>query len=298
VGASGTAAPDAQPELPGIEPAQRAALRELARNLLGTLDRAGAVAPHAPRLAALGLSRLDTTDAYEAAAQIVRLRQARGERVVGWKLGFTNRLIWPIYGVSGPLVGAVWNSTLVELAETEGVVRLGHLIEPRLEPEIVLGLANAPRTADPADVAAAIGWVAHGFEIVQSPYPGWAFSAADAILAGGLHGRLIVGPKVPVATAGGPTRLASVLSGLSLALMKSGQPVAEGHGSANLGGPVQALAYALSMADACAAFPPLQAGDVITTGTLTDAQPVLPGQTWSTSISRAPLPGLTLRFAY
>ncbi|NBO20261.1 MAG: hydratase, partial [Proteobacteria bacterium] len=40
------------------------------------------------------------------------LRLARGERGRGFKLGFTNRSIWPIYGVYAPIWGTVYDSTL------------------------------------------------------------------------------------------------------------------------------------------------------------------------------------------
>ena len=42
--------------------------------------------------------------------------------------------------------------------------------------------------------------------------------------------------------------------------------------------------------------PPLQAGEVVTTGVLTDAHPVRPGETWNTEISGLPLGGLTIAF--
>jgi hypothetical protein len=38
-----------------------------------------------------------------------------------------------------------------------------------------------------------------GFEIVQSIYPGWKFSAADTISANGVHGALLIGPRQPYA---------------------------------------------------------------------------------------------------
>jgi len=42
---------------------------------------------------------------------------------------------------------------------------------------------------------------------------------------------------------------------------------------------------------------PLAAGEIVSTGTLTDAHPVAPGETWSTEIRGLPLQGLTLHFA-
>jgi 2-oxo-3-hexenedioate decarboxylase len=40
----------------------------------------------------------------------------------------------------------------------------------------------------------------------------------------------------------------------------------------------------------------LAAGELVSTGTLTDAHPVSPGELWSTELSGLPLPGLTIRF--
>ena len=40
-----------------------------------------------------------------------------------------------------------------------------------------------------------IEWVTHGFEIVQSCFPGWKFTAANSIAANGLHGALLLGQQ-------------------------------------------------------------------------------------------------------
>ena len=41
---------------------------------------------------------------------------------------------------------------------------------------------------------AVVDWVAHGFEFVQSIFPGWRFQAADTVADVGLHGRCFSGP--------------------------------------------------------------------------------------------------------
>ena len=49
----------------------------------------------------------------------------------------------------------------------------------RIEPEIVLHLADAPRIGmNEADLAGCIDWVAHGFEIVDAIFPNWSFAAS------------------------------------------------------------------------------------------------------------------------
>ena len=73
-----------------------------------------------------------------------RLRIARGERPLGYKIGFTNRGIWARYGVFGPIWGPVWDTTVERVDSAETSVSLAPFVEPRLEPEIMFGFARAP----------------------------------------------------------------------------------------------------------------------------------------------------------
>ena len=237
----------------------------------------------------------DLDAAWRVAAEVARRRMAAGERPAGWKIGFTNRSIWPRYGVHEPIWGRVWQGTLQMLEGPWADVKLAGLVQPRIEPEIVFGFSAAPSAAmSEPDLLATLAWVAHGVEIVHTHYEGWKFgAAADPVADGGLHGRLIVGPRVPVA---GWADLGASLAGLSLELRQDGRPVDRGRGSAVLGGPLVALREGLA---AMAARTPqwrVQPGDVVTTGTLTDAWPVAPGQTWSTHPDAPRLCGLGLRF--
>jgi len=140
---------------------------------------------------------LDNT--YRAAA--VRLQRGRrGERPIGRKIGFTNRTIWPEHNVHAPIWGYVCDRTVSDLAGAGSTSSLKGLAEPRIEPEIIFGLATAPTLGmDERASLGRIGWVAHGFEVVQSIFPNWKFTAADTVAAYGLHGALLVGPRHPVA---------------------------------------------------------------------------------------------------
>ena len=51
-------------------------------------------------------------EAYEHALAVREMRIARGEKPVGFKVGFTNRTIWERYGVYAPIWGTVYDSTL------------------------------------------------------------------------------------------------------------------------------------------------------------------------------------------
>jgi 2-oxo-3-hexenedioate decarboxylase len=235
----------------------------------------------------------DLDDAFRVADTIRSRRIAAGERPRGYKIGFTNRSIWPRYGVHAPIWAPVWSSTLELLEGAESTLSLAGLVQPRLEPEIVFGFARAPRAGlSLAELASCIDWVAHGFEVVHTHFEAWKFQAADTVADFALHGCLLVGPRVP---ADRFANLSGELAAVRLTLSCDGKAVEQGQGSAVLDGPLHALKV---WVDAMAQQPqqwPIGAGDVVTTGTLTDAWPLVAGQRWTTELSDARLAGLVLQ---
>lgn len=266
-----------------------------AQNILNAMDQSQYAAP-AQR------DRLDDlSQALKIQSEVNQLRLDRGEKPVGFKIGFTNRDLWPIYGVSHPVWAPIWDTTVyqsdagpsVQIADLNlnsmGKPLSGFIL-PRLEPEIVLGLRHAPASSSLEDVADAIDWAAHGFEIVQSPFAEWSFTASEAFAAQGLHGALLIGPRRQVKA---HSQLPAFLSAVRLNMTCNGEGIADGDGSVVLDGPVQALVHLVAR---LASQPPLaepfqlKAGSVITTGTLTDAQPLLAHQHWQTGIASAASP--------
>ena len=232
-------------------------------------------------------------DAYAVADEIRRLRLGRGEKPLGYKIGFTNRSIWDRYGVHAPIWGPIWDSTVEFVADQQASVSLAPFVQPRLEPEIMFAFASAPRAGlSEAELAGCIEWVAHGYEIVHTHFAGWRFRPADTIADFALHGRLFVGARVPIAAYTDATR---ELADVHVALHRDGEVVDEGESSIVLDGPLSALRV---WVDAMAAQPlrwPIAAGDIVSTGTITDAAPMLPGQRFHTRLSDLRLPGLSLR---
>ena len=154
------------------------------------------IAPLAARLPGFGLDQ-----AYQVTAALRRIRQARGERPIGRKIGFTNRTIWDEYQVYAPIWGDMYATTVQEMAGST-TLDLTPYLEPRIEPEIAFGLTRAPEPGmDEAALLGCIGWVAHGFEIVHSLFPGWRFAAADTVAAFALHGAYCLGPQRPIVEA-------------------------------------------------------------------------------------------------
>ena len=86
--------------------------RELADIMLEALHGRRQIAPLSDRDAAFDLEQ-----AYRVTEAVRALREARGERVVGRKIGFTNTTIWAEYGVYAPIWGYVYDTTSHVLAD-------------------------------------------------------------------------------------------------------------------------------------------------------------------------------------
>jgi 2-oxo-3-hexenedioate decarboxylase len=78
-------------------------------------------------------------------------------------------------------------------------------------------------------------------------------------------------------------------------LRKNGALVENGLGAHVLDSPLHALMYFLKELRSCSGAPDLTAGDVVTTGTWTDAWPVRAGETWDARFDAA-LPPLAISF--
>ena len=145
------------------------------------------------------------------------------------------------------------------------------------------------------ELAACIDWAAPGFEVVYSVFPGWNFTAADAAAAFGVHGALFIGERRNLDPDG--TLSAPDLADFSVTLKEGNGARSDGHARNVLGGPMEALKF---LVEELARYPicePLKAGEVVTTGTLTAAMPVEPGQAWRASFRGIDFAPLCLRTA-
>lgn len=141
-------------------------IRPARKETLAPRDGLRRIAPFSSRDAALN------TDAGAATGrELVALRIARDQTLVGREIGFTNCNIWAEYGVFAPTWCEVHDSTVVDVVPGAAVT-ISHLPQPRVEPEILLGLDRDLDPGMPLEaIEASIAWVAHGFEIVQTVFP-------------------------------------------------------------------------------------------------------------------------------
>src|SRR6266568_5420707 len=203
-----------------------ATIHRIADRLITAYDSATML----PSIAAT-LPDFDVSAAYEVLNEIEKRRVAQGWRSVGRKIGFTNRTIWERYGVYQPMWASIWAHTVHQAVAGQARLSLDRLVQPRIEPEVVFKLrASVPAGADAHTVLDATEWIAPGFEIVQSHFPDWKFTAADCTAAFGLHGALVIGAPVMVTDAN-RAALAAALPTCAVTLSRGGTVIDRGIGA-------------------------------------------------------------------
>src|SRR5438477_2999797 len=112
--------------------AMRADLPPIADRLIEAYDTATMLPP-----ITTGAPEFSVADGYAVLAEIEARRRAQGWRSVGRKIGFTNRTIWPRYGVYQPMWAHVWSHTVRFAEDGKATLDLTRFVQPRIEPEVV-----------------------------------------------------------------------------------------------------------------------------------------------------------------
>jgi IS5 family transposase len=90
----------------------------------------------------------------------------------------------PRFNIRAPIWAYVYDSTVRYESDEHARIAVGDLLQPYVEPEIQLHFARTPPvTRDEEAILECIDWIAHGFEIVQCPFPDWKFETVDTIAA-------------------------------------------------------------------------------------------------------------------
>jgi 2-oxo-3-hexenedioate decarboxylase len=200
--------------------------------------------------------------------------------------------MWRVLKLDTLVWGAMYDDTIHAATE----LAIGGFIAPRIEPEIVVKLRHAPASGlDAAGALACVEWMALGFEIIDCPWPEWQFKPVDFVAAFGLHRALVVGEPRTVDPEAIPA-VVEELAGFKLRLLKNGDPVEEGAGKNSLKSPALCLAELAGAISRRAGEAPLEAGELISTGTLTNAQPIQAGEVWRADVEGLPMASIEVRF--
>ena len=236
---------------------------------------------------------IDLDTAYAVEADIARARRAAGHQTVGWKVGYANKAMWRALKLETLVWAHMYDDTVRYADWNDATLSIASMFSPKIEPEIVFKLARPPASSDPAAVLDATEWIALGFEIIDCVFPDWKFQPADFVASRGLHAALVVGEPVYVEP-DNIARLATELAEFTVRVLRNNELVEEGAGKNALKSPalcVGELAEAMKRRGG----ETLQAGDLISTGTLTTSLPMAAGDTWIASLSGIPPSSLTLR---
>jgi len=239
---------------------------------------------------------LDLPTAYAVEAELVRLRQVGGHQTVGRKVGFANKAVWRALKLDTLVWARIYDDTVSYADNNEATLSLARFYAPKIEPEIVFKMSKTLGVGDhdAAAVLDAVEWVALGFEIIDCMYADWKFQPADFVASYGFHAALIVGePLRPqrevIAT------LCDQLPIFKVKLMKNGELAAEGSGKNSLRSPALCVGELAAAITRQPGAEPLGAGELVSSGTLTESLFIAPGETWTATIDGLSLPSLTVR---
>lgn len=203
-------------------------------------------------------------DAYRMQRASIARREARGERRIGIKLGFTSRAKMIQMGVDSLIWGWLTDAML---EEESGTVDLGRFIHPRVEPEVcflVRKTIDRPLTAlEAGDYLEA---VAPAMEIIDSRYQAFRFSLEDVIADNCSSAGLVVGAW---------ERTLDALRNRGVILRVDGREVQVGSTGAILGHPLRAVVQASRLVSE--AEMTLPAGSLVMGGAATAAHPLARG---------------------
>jgi 2-oxo-3-hexenedioate decarboxylase len=234
----------------------------------------------------------DLTAAYAVGAEVAQLRRAAGHQTVGWKVAYANPATRAALKLETVAWAPMYDDTVRYADWNDATLSIASMLAPKIEPEIVFKLARVPASSDPIAVLEATEWIALGFEIIDCVFPDWKVQPVDFVASLGLHAALIVGEPVYIEPED-VTKRAAELADFTVRVLRNNELVGEGAGASVFESPARCVGE-LAEAMRRRGGETLQAGDVISTGSLTKSMPIAPGDTWIASLSGIPPSALTL----
>ncbi len=199
------------------------------------------------------------TDAYRVQERGIERRLARGEKIIGYKMGLTSAakraqmsLELPIYGV------------LTDAMRVSGELRVGDGVHPKIEPEIAFVTARELRgRISPEEALAALQGVAPALEILDSRFAGFKyFSLPDVVADNCSSWRFVLGPLSPPRDTGS----------LRMRMSIDGRAAQEADSNAISGNPLESLVQLVGLLPH-----PLPAGSIVLAGAATVAEALKAG---------------------
>lgn len=201
-------------------------------------------------------------DAYLVQEMLTQRRRDRGERPVGWKLGYTSIAMRAQMNIGEPNFGPLTDAMLLG----NGDAVPSTVMQPRVEPEIAVrlevGLGPDP---SPDEVAASVDTAFGCLEVVDSVWADYRFRIEHNTADGSSAAYVVLGGAIA----------ADALSTVSVRFRRNGDDVAIATGAAASGDPLIGIAWLARQLASTGRR--LSAGEIVITGGLTAAVPLDPG---------------------
>ena len=237
----------------------------------------------------------DLPAAYAVEAELARLRRADGHVSVGRKVGYANKAVWRMLKLDTLVWAHMYDDTVRYAVDGVATLSLEHPIAPKIEPEIVFKLKRAARLPT---------WTPPPYSKPWNGSPSASRSSTACLRTGSFNrpisspptdctSRWSSGDRSPVdRNIAGACRAAARFT---VRLLKNGQLVSEGSGKNSLRSPALCLAELASAIARQAAAEPLAPGELVSSGTLTESQPIAAGDVWTATVEGLDVMDLTLR---
>jgi len=213
---------------------------------------------------------LDVEEAYAIQALSMERRFARGERLIGVKMGLTSRAKMIQVGVDEVIWGRLTDAMRLEEG---GSLSKARYVHPRIEPELAfLMKRDLSGVVTAAEALSAVEAIAPAMEIIDSRYRDFKFALPDVIADNSSSSGFVVGNWA---------RPDQDFSNLGIVVEVDGRPVQIGSTAAILGHPIRSLVAA---ARATAGIGGLKPGWIVLAGGATAAHPLKLGQNVRTTI--------------
>ncbi len=212
----------------------------------------------------------DKAQAYAAQAELVSLLSNHSGNPVGYKVGCTNATARQMLALDSPFSGRCFEK---ELSASPASIDAATLHMIGIEPEIAVRIGKdltPSKNWQRTDVIDHIAAVMPSVEVVESRFSTWpVMGFLSAIADNGVHRHLVLGESVE-------NWSAERIDQTQVTLTANGTTVREGVASNVDGGPFGVVAWLANHLNAMGIT--LAAGEIVTTGVMTDIYDSAPGE--------------------
>ena len=221
------------------------------------------------------IGELSMEEAYEVQAMLVEDRIKKGERIIGWKVGATSRAVMDQLKINEPILGCMTSHSYYSAVRE---VKASDFCRLAVEGEIafVMGKPLRGPGITHADVILATSGVMGAVELVDCRVKDWKITTSEAVADNACHAGIILGPFMKPISGFDLTQEGVVLT-------KNGRILASACGVEALGNPLNVVAW---LANKLSEFDKeIHAGEIVSTGSLTEFFFVEPGDVVDVSFS-------------